>query len=177
MIFETKRLIARRFDPRDLDDFRTMRDHLDVARYQSWQTFSIDDAREFLRSLTTRNPGDPGWFQFALELRETGGFIGDCGLKMIEDNASLAQIGYTIAKPHWRQGLATEAVTALIGYAFASFAIERIQASIDPRNTASLRVLEKCGMRQEAFIARSEWLKGEWVDDMIYSIARGGRGD
>ncbi len=142
-------------------------------RYQSWQSFSSDEAREFLRALAACNPGDPGWFQFALELRETGGFVGDCGLKMIADNASLAQIGYTIAKPHWRRGLATEAVEALIGYAFASFAIERIQASIDPRNAASLRVLEKCGMRQEAFIAKSEWLKGEWVDDMIYSISRG----
>jgi RimJ/RimL family protein N-acetyltransferase len=172
MIFETQRLIARRFDPRDLADDVAMRSDPDVARYQNWTTYTEADARQRLESLAHGNPGDPGWFQFVLEERTTSRFIGDCGLRIIETDGRLAQIGYTIAKPHWNHGFATEAVVALTEYAFGNFLIHRITASVDPRNVASCRVLEKAGYAKEAHFRQSEWFKGEWADDAIYARLR-----
>ena len=97
MIFQSHRLIARRFESRDFEVFATMRNDPEVARYQSWNAFTIEQAREFLAGFATKSPGDPGWFQFALEHRDTGALIGDCGLRILEDDKRLAQIGYTIA--------------------------------------------------------------------------------
>lgn len=172
MIFGSARLIARHFGPRDLVPFVVMRNDPEVSRYQSWDGFTEDEGRHFLEYMAGRQPGDPGWFQFALEERETGRFIGDCGLNVAEENGRQAQIGYTIAPRYWNCGFASEAVAALVAYGFASFPFHRITASVDPRNIASCRVLEKCGFVREGLFRQSEWFKGEWADDAVYARLR-----
>lgn len=152
-----------------------MRADPEVARYQSWESYNRADGERFIASLATAQPGEPGWFQFALEDKATGHFAGDCGLRIMEHDHRLAQIGYTIARGFWGRGLATEAVSALTAYAFAAFALHRITASVDPRNAASARVLEKTGYRKEAHFRRSEWFKGGWADDAVYARLRSGR--
>ena len=174
MIFETPRLVARHFGPRDLAAFVAMRDDPEVARYQSWQSFTEEDGRNFIASLASVQPGDPGWFQFALEEKTSGQFAGDCGLFIDAADSRLGRIGYSIARPFWNRGFATEAVAALAGYAFARFDLHRITASVDPRNTASCRVLEKAGFLKEAHFRRSEWFKGAWADDAVYARLRDG---
>ncbi len=169
MIFESPRLIARRFGPRDLEAFVAMRADPEVARYQSWENYTEDDGRAFIASLASANPGDPGWFQFALEDKLTGQFAGDCGLKIMEHDQRLAQIGYTIMRSHWNKGLATEVIAALAAYAFGSLKVHRITASVDPRNLGSCRALEKAGFAREALFRQSEWFKGAWADDAIYA--------
>jgi aminoglycoside 6'-N-acetyltransferase len=172
VFFASPRLIARRFEERDLDVLMAMRADAEVAALQSWDSFTAAEGREFLVWVKARNPGDPGWFQFALEHRDAGGFIGDCGLRIMEADNRLAQVGYTIARAHWNLGYATEAVAALLTYAFSTFALHRIAASVDPRNAASCRVLEKAGFRKEGHFLQSEWFKGEWADDAVYGILR-----
>ncbi len=172
MIFETARLIARRFGPRDLGPFVAMRDDPEVARYQSWERFTEEDGRGFIAELAQMQPGEPGWFQFALEDKVSGGFAGDCGLFIDPADQRLARIGYTIAKPFWNRGLATEAVAGLTDFAFGRFGLHRITASVDPRNVASCRVLEKAGFVKEAHFRQSEWFKGQWADDAVYARLR-----
>ncbi len=174
MIFETSRLIARRFGPRDLAPFVAMRDDPEVSRYQSWERYTEEDGRRFIAELATAQPGDPGWFQFALEDRASGAFIGDCGLFIDVADRRLGRIGYTIARTHWNRSLATETVTALTAFAFDRFDMHRITASVDPRNAASCRVLEKAGFVKEAHFRGSEWFKGAWADDAVYARLRNG---
>ena len=78
----------------------------------------------------------------------------------------------TIARAHWNLGYATEALTALLTCALSTFALHRIAASVDPRDAAWCRVLEKTGLREEGHFLRSEWFKGEWADDAVYGILR-----
>jgi RimJ/RimL family protein N-acetyltransferase len=66
-------------------------------------------------------------------------------------------------------------VRSLIEYAFSNFPIHRIIASVDPRNVASVRVLEKSGFVKEAHFRQSEWFKGAWTDDAIYAVLSTGR--
>jgi RimJ/RimL family protein N-acetyltransferase len=172
MIFASERLIARRFGQADLASFVAMRNDPQVFRYQSWNGYSEDEGRSLLHGLARMKPGDPGWFQFALEDRETGAFVGDCGIDISEKDRRLAEIGYTLRPLYWGRGLGTEAVTALTGHAFANFALHRIWASIDPRNIPSCRVLEKSGYTREAHFRQSLWDKGEWTDDVIYARLR-----
>src|SRR5262245_9154438 len=122
--FASTRLIARRFASADLDAFVAMRADPEVARFQDWANFTLEDGRAFLDgSARRRNPGEPGWFQIALERREDQRFIGDCGLRTADPGARTAQIGYTIARPYWNQGYATEAVRALVDYVFDNLPI------------------------------------------------------
>lgn len=172
MIFSSARLIARRFGPRDLAPFVAMRNDAEVARYQSWENYTVSEGRRLLEELARLNPGEPGWFQYALEDRETGAFVGDCGLNILAEDERLAQIGYTIARPFWNHGFATEAVLALTEHCFSAYPVHRITASVDPRNLASCRVLEKAGYVKEAHFRQSEWFKGAWADDAIYARLR-----
>lgn len=169
MIFESPRLIARRFGPRDLEAFVTMRADPQVARFQSWESFTLDDGRAFIASLAGANPGDPGWYQIALEDKSTGQFAGDVGLKIMEHDQRLAQIGYTIVRSLWNRGYATEAIQGVTNYAFGALNVHRISASVDPRNRGSCRALEKAGFQREALFRQSEWFKGEWADDAVYA--------
>jgi RimJ/RimL family protein N-acetyltransferase len=169
-LFASPRLVARRFAPGDLMDFVAMRADPEVARFQSWENFAEEDGRAFLELLALRHPGEPGWFQLALERKEDRAFIGDCALNIMEGDERQAQIGYTIAREHWGKGYAGEAVRALIFYAFHSFSLHRIFASVDPLNVASVRVLERTGFTKEAHFRQSEWFKGAWADDAIYAL-------
>lgn len=174
MIFETPRLIARRFGAGDIDALAAIRNDPEVAKYQSWSTFSAEDARRFIDELAGLQPGEPGWFQFALGEKATGKLVGDCGLDVMAENRSLARIGYTIARAHWNRGYASEAVRALADYAFASFPLQRIEASFDPDNGGSRRVLEKAGFIRVGLFRDSAWFEGDWGDDPLYARVRGG---
>jgi ribosomal-protein-alanine N-acetyltransferase len=88
----------------------------------------------------------------------------------MEGDDRQARIGYTIARKYWGQGYAREAVRALVLYAFRSFSLHRIFASVDPLNIASVRVLESSGFTKEAHFRQSEWFKGAWADDAIYAM-------
>lgn len=173
MNFETPRLIARALREEDIPHIAACRSHPEVARYQNWETYSLEDARELVSEMMLKQPGDAGWFQWALERRSDGAVIGDCGLKIEPSDPRLGQIGYTIAFPLWGQGYGTETVRGLIEFAFASLpALHRISTDTDGRNAASIRVLEKAGLIREAFQRQSWWSKGEWTDNVIFAILR-----
>lgn len=172
MIFESQRLVARRFTEGDLEAFVAMRADPEVARYQSWENYTAEDGAKRYQELQSRNPAEPGWFQFALESKDSGSFLGDCGLKILESDNRLAEIGYTFIRAYWNKGYATEIIAALTVYAFASSPVHRITASVDPENIGSCRALEKAEYRREALFRQSIWFKGRWADDAIYAKLR-----
>jgi RimJ/RimL family protein N-acetyltransferase len=170
--FASERLIARSFTPLDLDAFVAMRADPEVARFQDWTGFTRGDGLAFLEENAERRAGQPGWFQIALERKQDRRFVGDCGLRTADPGIRLAQIGYTIARPYWTQGYATEAVRGLIGYVFGHLAIDCIGASVDPLHNASIRVLEKAGFIEETDARLSPWLTGGWAGDATYTMTR-----
>ena len=94
--------------------------------------------------------------------------MGYAGLFHFPDIAGRPEIevGYRLARSHWGQGFATEAVTAIREYAFGVLRMPRLIALIDPQNTASIRVAEKVGMHYE----REVMLEGYTHPDHLYSI-------
>lgn len=72
------------------------------------------------------------------------------------------EIGYAIGRPHWGQGLASEALTLAIQYGFEALQLLRIEADIDPRNTPSERILVRQGFQVEGLL-RERWVVGEEI--------------
>ncbi len=163
---ETPRLILRRIREDDLAALVAYRNDLRVAQYQMWESYDEIKAKELI---TDKNPGDEGYFQFALEHKATGELVGDFMLRTQEDKR-LAEIGYTLAHAFHGKGLAREAATAVIDYAFSILKMHRLSASVDPRNLASLKLLEHLGFRKEAHFVKSLWFKGDWADDVVYAL-------
>jgi len=85
----------------------------------------------------------------------------------------VAEVGYSIKKALWGQGYAREALTAIVNRAFTNCpGLQRIQATIDPRNTGSIRVVESVGMKLEGTMRASCMVRGALADESIYAILR-----
>lgn len=81
-----------------------------------------------------------------------------------------ASIGYMITPTRHRQGLAAEAVTAMLDFCFAELGLHRIQAFIHPDNSASIGLVEKLGFSREGLL-RDHLRVGEvWRDDLLYAL-------
>lgn len=169
----TPRLHLRPLGAADIPAIAAYRDDPEVARHQSWDHYSEDDAHKLVESVADRTPGTPGqWFQWGITLAADDTLIGDCGLKIDGDEPRLGMIGYTLGRAHQGQGFATEAVRAVLDLAFRQLELHRISASVDADNTPSRALLQRLALRQEAHFQKSEWFKGAWVDDVIYAVLR-----
>ncbi len=170
---ETDRLRLRRFADADLPAFIAYRNDPDIARYQSWEGITEAWADAFVREQQTVPVGVPGeGVQIAIERKDDGRMIGDCYFNVMEDDPLQAEIGYTLAREAQGQGFATEAVTALLTWAFATFDLHRVVAIVDVRNTPSVALLERLGLRREAHFRQNVWFKGAWSDEYLYAILR-----
>lgn len=169
---ETARLVLRRFEPSDLPALMAYRNDPDVARYQSWETFSMREAQSLIAEQQTEEPGRPlSWFQFAFALKATNELIGDALLHVGPD-ARLGEVGYTLAVAYQKQGYAQEAMRAILAYAFETLRLHRVMAVLDCRNLPSARLLERLGMRREGHFLQNAWYKDEWCDEYEYALLR-----
>lgn len=170
---ESERLILRRFKDSDLASFMAYRNDPEVARYQSWDSCDEQEARAFIREMQSARAGVPGeWFQFAIESNPTGDLIGDCALRVDEHESYRAEIGFTLAREYQGKGLASEAVSRLLDYAFDTLGLHRVVAIAHCRNAPSVALLERVGMRREGHFLENVWFKGGWADEYLYAVLK-----
>ena len=170
---ESRRLVLRRFTELDIEPFLAYRSDPDVARYQSWENYTRDDAQREVEDLRTLHPDIPGqWFQFAIEVKATNEMIGDCALLTPLAEPGQAEVGFTLASEHQGRGYATEALRCLLDYVFISLQKHRVIATADCENSRSVALLERVGMRREGHFLQNTWFKERWADEYQYAILR-----
>src|SRR5258707_10790305 len=170
---ETPRLRLRHFRDADLALFMAYRNDPEVARYQGWEGISEPEARAFIQEQKEVQPGVPGqWFQIAVELKETGTLVGDCALKIEEHDERQAEIGYTLSRAYQGRGIASEAVSCVLEYAFVTLRLHRVIAITACENAASVALLDRLGLRREGHFRQNVWLKGKWSDEFLYAMLR-----
>ncbi len=170
LLLETTRLLLRSFKDEDLETLVAYRSHPDVERYQMWQNYNQAQAKDLISGNKHLDFRQGGRFQIALEYKATGELIGDLYLRIDESDHRLGEVGYTLSKDYQRQGLATEAMQALLTYCFETLKMHRLSATADPRNLPSLKLLERLGFRREGYFVKSLWFKDEWADDVLYGL-------
>ena len=167
----TERLVLRRFEESDLEAFLAYRNDPEVARYQTWSSFSREEAEAFLASQRAVERWTPGtWVQLALERREAPGLIGDCALKVLADDPRQAEIGFTLARAWQGRGYGTEAVAALLDHLFGPLGLHRVVAVTDAENASAAALLERVGMRREGHLVENVWFKGAWGSEFLYAM-------
>jgi RimJ/RimL family protein N-acetyltransferase len=171
-VLETQRLILRPFQGQDLEAFTSYRSDPDVARYQSWEIpYSQDQAAALIQEMKRTQPGIPGeWYQFAIERKLSPGLIGDCVFHILTQDVRQAEIGFSLARQYQGQGYAAEAVNRLLDYLFGELDLHRVAAICDVENQASVRLLERVGMRREGHFIENIWFKGAWGSEYSYAM-------
>jgi RimJ/RimL family protein N-acetyltransferase len=172
----TERLVLSVLEEGDAADLLAYRALPDVSRFQTWEPSTTDDARGFIGRVKDVAFDTPGaWFQFGIRLREGGRLVGDLGVHAPFDDSRQAEVGVSLDPTHQGQGLATEALAGVLRYLFEACGKHRVFASVDPRNAASIALMERVGMRQEAHFRQSLWFKGEWADDLVFAVLESDR--
>ena len=159
----TERLLLRRSRPEDAEAISAYRSDPDVHRYQGWERTDPQGVRAEIEEMIGRAPGEPGgWIQLSVEERESGRLVGDVGLNPAEGEPGVIKVGYTMSPSFQGRGYATEAVGALIGYAFDTLGADIVRAYASAENVASIRVAEKVGMQ---LMERTERRHGDdvWI--------------
>ena len=168
---ETGRCRLRWFRESDLEAFTDYRADPDVARYQSWSSYTYEDALALYRDLLHKPFGvDGAWYQIAIADRKTDALLGDLALHFVEPG--VAELGFTIAPANQGRGLAREAVRGMLRYLFDEWDYRRVRAVTDVKNRPSIGLLEALGFRRAAGAPRKVIFKGEPGEEFDYFIAR-----
>ncbi|MEU3792927.1 GNAT family protein [Streptomyces fructofermentans] len=170
MLLETPRLVLRRFRAEDAAPLAAYRSDPQVARYQGWTApLPPGTAERTVRDFASGSPDEPGWFQYAVELKADRGLVGDVGLRLHE-NLMQADLGFTLARDRQGLGYAGEAVRAVLDDVFGRRGLHRVSAECDARNDRSARLLRRLGFVQEGLRRQASWIKGEWTDDLLFGL-------
>ena len=155
-VLETPRLILRRINMHDAQDlYNYGRDPL-VAKHVLWDTYkNIFEARSYVRYMVRkyRSGSAASW---GIEYRRTGRIIGTIGFMWVQTDNCSAEVGYSLSRDSWNNGIMTEALR-----------------QHETGNPASGAVMRKCGMAKEGTLRQRLFNKGKYVDVDMYSILRG----
>ena len=169
-VLTTDRLILRRVRWRDAKQIHQWTSDPEVARYVLWSPHQhMSDTLSYIRYLRSQyHRGLPS--SWIVEHRETGTVIGSIGYMWVDERSSSCEVGYSLARPFWNQGLATEALAAVLKFSFQTLRLHRVEAQHDTRNPASGRVMEKNGMKKEGILRDRIYNKGEFINVALYAI-------
>ncbi|GAA4362547.1 GNAT family protein [Hymenobacter saemangeumensis] len=166
------RVLLRSLTPADVPAFAAYRALPEVARYQGFDAYTLQEAAAFVAENARKSiPPAPGsWVQLAIARASDNELLGDCALHLNGQDPRQGEVGITLA-PQWQgQGLAREALRGLLRYCLETLQLHRVLALTDTRNHASVRLLESVGMRREGHFQQNGWFKGEWCDEYQYAL-------
>ena len=164
MPIRTERLLLRRHTPADVEDIHAYYGRDDVATYLFQDAWPRPDFEDRFREWDEAAKSDV--FGFVLEYE--GRVVGD--MVLMFRGPSQAELGWVVHPEFGGRGFATEAARVLLDLGFRHYGFHRIYADLDARNTASARLCERLGMRQEAHRLQDIWSKGEWTDSLQYAV-------
>ena len=169
---ETERLKFRKLSMRDAGDVFEYASVPEVTLYVSWTPHrTIADTKSFLKHVLFQyEKGIPA--SWGLVLKENDKLIGTGGYLWCSTEHSKAEIGYVISDKYWNKGYMTEALKKILQFGFETMSLERIEARCFVENTASERVMQKCGMKLEGILRSSLHIKGAFIDCKLYSILK-----
>lgn len=168
----TARLVLRAYEPGDLAAFHDLFGREDVCRFIPFGPLDLEAARSKLdlRTRQTRIANDGDALLFAVTESASERMIGELMLRVSSVANRQGEIGWAFHPEVHGRGYATEGAQELLRLGFEELGLHRISASCDARHTASLRVMERLGMRREAELRESELLRGEWTSEIVCAI-------
>jgi ribosomal-protein-alanine N-acetyltransferase len=172
-LLETERLVL---EPVRMGNARTMLGLMqapDLREFQEVPRFSLD---EFKRRVANRPPVFDGRalgrFEWIITPKD-GVPVGWICLRVGESMRGSAELGYTLLAEHRRRGYASEALGALVSYAFETTNLKRVDACCVPENGSSRSVLERAGFRLVRIQRNGAVVRSRSVDILMFEMRRG----
>ncbi|MGO4377086.1 GNAT family N-acetyltransferase [Pseudoduganella sp. RAF53_2] len=171
-VIETERLILRALDARDAPALFALYSDPDVMRYWSHEAWMMPAQARAAIAEAHQDYADGRSLHLAIEHRDSGSLVGSCALYELMPLCRRATLGYLLARPHWGFGYGREALAAMLGYGFTGLGLNRVEAEVEPRNHASIKLLEQLRFRREGTM-RERWIVAEEPRDIAaYALLR-----
>lgn len=168
---ETPRVVLREYSIDDVEDCELYTRDPEVCRYMIWGPNGPGETQAFLeQAVRDRRANERKVYEFALVNRRDGRVAGGVGTRITNLEQREGDIGYVLRRDLWGRGIATEAARTVLDFAFDVLGLHRVWATADPENVASIRVLEKLGMRREGVLRRNVFVRGAFRDSAVYSV-------
>ena len=159
-VTETDRLCLRAMQPQDATAVHCYRNLPDVSIFQGWTPKDELEVKNYALQMSNKSAFSVGdWFQIIIQHKSDGQVIGDLAVFIDTETELQAELGIALDPEFQKQGYATEAVKGICDFLFSEKSLRRVHVSIDPRNTASLNLFARVGMRQEARHVESVFFK------------------
>ena len=168
VVLETERLWLRRYRDEDVDDLLAVIGDPETMRYYP-RPYTRDEAAAWIRRQQDRYQRE-GYGLYAMVLKETGAFVGDCGpVTQRVEGTDEVELGWHVNRAWWNRGLATEGGRACRDDVFGRFGLDHVISLIRPENRSSARVAEKLGMTVDRQVIWSG------LPHQVWSLRRDGR--
>lgn len=168
----TNRLSLRWISAEDVDDVYTIYSDPEVMRYWSTPPLADRNAASKLVSEIHESFKRRELMKWGIARRTDDTLIGSVTLFHPDFTHRRAEIGYALGRAHWGQGYMQETLKAVLTYAFEVLEFHRIEADVDPRNSASIRTLERLGFQREGYLRERWQVNGEIQDALFYGLLR-----
>lgn len=169
---ETERLILRSWEYEDRKPFSEMNGNGDVMRYFP-ATLSVDESNAFVDRINAEFE-ETGFGLYAVEVKETGDFIGYVGFHRFSFDAPFSpgwEIGWRLSDKYWHNGYATEAAKACLEYAREKHFCDKLYSFTAVPNTPSENVMKRIGMIYMGTFMHPALVNGHWLKEhKLYSI-------
>lgn len=162
---ESDRLLLRRFCLEDASAaFYNWTNDPQVSLFMRWQAHKNEPETRRMIEKWLSQYSNPGFYQWGIERKEDGALVGAIGLFTVNEQDLCADVGYCVGRRYWGQGIASEALSAVLYFAFARVRYHRVEAYHASANPASGRVMEKAGMHYEGS-ARDKYRSNRGFED------------
>lgn len=165
-----ERVVLRWLTPDDVDALFEIFSDPVVMRYWSSPPMVHRSEAAHLLAKIDEHFRNRDLFQWGIARADDDRVIGTCTLAHLNVANRRAELGFALGRLHWRKGLMSEALVALLDFGFGALNLHRLEADVDPRNEASIRILERLGFRREGYL-RERWLtNGETQDTVLLGL-------
>lgn len=138
-----------------------------LHKFVPWENKTVNDARDFIElSIKQRKEGSA--FNMSIHEREREQIAGTIGIHKFDSFTPLCEVGYWIRSSMNGKGYATDALSTLLKFCAEKLELVRVDARAATENTASQRVLAKCGFREEGLKKKAELCHGVWHDLKLF---------
>jgi len=169
-VITTDRIVLRWISEHDVDSLFEIFSDPQVARYWSAPPYTDrEDAVKLQREIAAGNETNT-MIKWGLALRDSDRIIGTTTLFNLNLDNGRAELGYAMGRAHWGKGYMNEALQAVLSHAFEVMKLRRLEADVDPRNTASIRTLERLGFQREGYLRERWHVNGEIQDALFYGL-------
>ncbi len=173
---ETERLILRRFTVEDAGDmFENWASDPEVTKFLTWPAHTSEDVTKTLLADWVTRYENGEYFNWAMELKETGKVIGNISVVKLNENTEAADIGYCMSRAYWGRELMPEALKAVMDFLFDKVGLNRVAACHDVNNPKSGRVMDKAGMKQEGILRAAGKNNQGICDEVWHAMIRSDR--